>query len=220
MRAPLIALSCGLAVAAALLILREGGERREARLAAPAPASAGIAVPAASLPPVPQRQAPTPSTPRAAPAVAAVARPAAAAAAPPPRSEPPPRRTVFALSSDHQTLLQDTPLASADRDLLESEARDDAWATASERLIRDELARHASAADFDIIAVDCRQTLCAIEAFSYGEDGHREWVETMDEAFKEALGGAFTSINTAFPAEGGRAPVLTFLHRRPGGITP
>jgi len=37
----------------------------------------------------------------------------------------------------------------------------------------------------------------------------------MDEAFKETLGSVFYSINTAFPTEGSRAAVLTFLHRRP-----
>jgi hypothetical protein len=215
MRAPLIALLCGLAAVATLLILREGGERRDARIAAPAPAPApaSAAVAAAPLQPPLQARAPVPSAPP--PVAASAARPVAVALAKPPAPEAPPRRSVFALSSDHQTLLHDTPLASADRDLLERESRDDAWATESERLIRQEIARQDNAADFDVIAVDCRQTLCAIEAFSYGEDGHREWVEAMDEAFKEALGSAFTSINTAFPTEGSRAPVLTFLHRRP-----
>jgi hypothetical protein len=216
MRAPLIILLCGLAAAAAVLVLREGDERREARLALPAPAPASAAAPAASLQPPPPPPVPAARSPAPPPAARAVA----VAPVKPPQPEAPPRRSVFALSSDHQTLLQDTPLASADHELLEREPRDDAWATESERLIRQELARQGSAGDFDVIAVDCRQTLCAIEAFSYGENGHREWVEAMDEAFKEALGSAFSSINTAFPAEGGKAPVLTFLHRRPVELKP
>ena len=210
MRAPLIALLFGLAAVAAMLILREGGERREARLDPPAPASAGVA---ATSPP-PRLEPPAPS-PRSS-AAASIPRPASAPVKKPPVPVAPPRRTAFALSSDHQTLLQDTALASADHDLLERESRDDAWATESERLIRQELARQGRSADFDVIAVDCRQTLCAIEAFSYGENGQREWVGAMDAAFKEALGSAFSSINTVFPPEGNHAPVLTFLHRRPG----
>jgi hypothetical protein len=215
MRAPLIALLCGLAAAATFLFLREGGAQRDAQLALPAPAPASATEQAGSprlqAPAAPARSPEAPPPPRAV---------AAAVAKPQPPEPPPLRRSVFALSSDHQTLVQGSLLASADHDLLERESRDDAWATESERLIRQELARQSGGADFDVIAVDCRQTLCAIEAFSYGEDGHREWIEAMDGAFKEALGSAFSSMNTAFPAEGARAPVLTFLHRRPGEIKP
>jgi hypothetical protein len=222
MRAPLIALLCGLAAAAAVLALRDGGEHREARLAIPVPTRSSAAVPAqasgavSSVSPRPQALV----SPARLPGTTSAASIATAAVSKPPLSDARSRRAVFALSSDHQALVQDTLLASADHDLLEREPRDDAWATESERLIRQELARHGSAADFDVIAVDCRQTLCAIEAFSYGENGHREWLEAMDEAFKDALGTVFTSINTAFPTEGSRAPVLTFLHRRPVAPNP
>ena len=123
-------------------------------------------------------------------------------------------RSSFALSSDHQTLIHETLLATADLELLEREPREDAWATESERLIREELARHGSAGDFEVIAVDCRRTLCAIQAFSYGENGRREWVEAVDDLYKESLANVFDSVNTAFPTQEGRSPVLTFLHRK------
>jgi hypothetical protein len=42
----------------------------------------------------------------------------------------------------------------------------------------------------------------------------------MDQAFKDSLGSVFDSINTAFPVQGGRAAVLTFLHRRPAEPKP
>jgi hypothetical protein len=215
MRAPLIALLCVLAAAATWLALREDGGPPETRLAPPLPAPASAAVATTSAP----VQAP-PAPPARSPGATSAPRAVVAAVAKPPPPEPPLRRSVFALSSDHQILVQGSLLASADHDLLERESRDDAWATESERLIRQELARQGGVGDFDVIAVDCRQTLCAIEAFSYGEDGHREWIEAMDGAFKEALGNAFSSMNTAFPAEGARAPVLTFLHRRPGELKP
>jgi hypothetical protein len=216
MRAPLIVLLCGLAAAAVVLALRGGGEQREARLAPQVRAPASAAALAMS----PQLQAPPAPPARSREVTSSASEAAPAVVKPPLQSEAQARRAVFALSSDHQALLHDTLLASADHDLLERESRDDAWATESERLIRQELARQGSGADFDIVAVDCRQTLCAIEAFSYGENGHREWLEAMDQAFKEALGGTFSSINTAFPAEGARAPVLTFLHRRPAEPRP
>lgn len=155
---------------------------------------------------------PAPAVPLAgaAPASAAVAAPAA------PPEPPPATRSPFALSSDHRTLLQGTWLAAADLDQLERERRDDAWAADTERLIRQELARQSSAADFDLIAVDCRQTLCAIQAFANGENGQRRWVEAVDELYKETLASVFDSINTAFPTQGSRrSPVLTFLHRKP-----
>ena len=123
-------------------------------------------------------------------------------------------RSSFALSSDHQTLIHETLLATADLELLEREPREDAWATESERLIREELARHGSAGDFEVIAVDCRRTLCAIQAFSYGENGHRTWVGAVDDVYKESLASVFDSVNTAFPTQEGRSPVLTFLHRK------
>ena len=179
-----------------MLAVREGGEQREPRPAPSAPAPASAAVPAMGA----QLQPPVP--PAHSSGATSTARTVAAAVVKPPLSEARPRRSVFALSSDHQTLVQDTLLASADHELLERESRDDAWATASENLIRQELARHGAALDFDVIAVDCRQTMCAIEAFSYGENNNREWVGVMDEAFKETLGSVFYSINTAFPTEG------------------
>jgi hypothetical protein len=126
----------------------------------------------------------------------------------------------FALSSDHQTLIHETLLAAADHELLEHEPRDDAWAIESERLIRDALARHASAGDFEVIAVDCRQTLCAIQAFSYGENGRRAWVGAVDDLYEESLSSLFDSANTAFPTQAGRSPVLTFLHRKSASPKP
>ncbi|HJV68842.1 hypothetical protein [Ideonella sp.] len=225
MRALLIALLCGSAAAAALLALRGGGESHEAQLApfvptpartaepretqpaSLAPKPAGAAVPASSShlqPPVPA----PPSLGAASPVSSTAAVTLRA------RSEASPVHSSFALSSDHQTLIHETLLAAADHELLESEPREDAWATESERLIRDELGRHGSAGDFEVIAVDCRRTLCAIQAFSYGENGHRAWVEAVDDLYKESLASVFDSVNTAFPTQGGRSPVLTFLHRK------
>ena len=62
---------------------------------------------------------------------------------PPPAS--PTVHSTFALSSDHRTLVQGTLLAAGDLDRLENEPRDDAWASETERLIRQALARHANA---------------------------------------------------------------------------
>lgn len=217
MRGRLIALSCGLAAAAALLFAWYGGGAP----APPPPASvaarpASAATPEASpssqppvLPPVPAALPPAEAPPAAPTVAAAVPKPV-----PPPAS--PTVHSTFALSSDHRTLVQGTLLAAGDLDRLENEPRDDAWASETERLIRQALARHANAADFDVIAVDCRQTLCAIQAFASGENGHRRWVAAIDELYQDTLASAFDSVNTAFPTQGsGRAPVLTFLHRRP-----
>lgn len=225
MRGSLIALSCGLAVAAAVLLALRGGDEAQpttepahvapapASTPAPAPAPASAAASPASPPPPPLSPGPAIQTPGAPPATSPVAAPETKPALPQPS---PPVSATFALSSDHQALIQGTLLAAADLDHLENEPRDDAWATETERLIRQELARHGSASDFDVIAVDCRQTLCAIQAFSYGENGNRRWVEAVDELYKEALASDFDSVNTAFPAQGSsRAPVLTFLHRKP-----
>lgn len=225
MRAPLIALLCVSAAAAALLAWRGGGESQEAQLATSVPTPARTAEPRETQPaslapklagaPVPassgQLQPPMPAAPS--PGAASPVSPSASVTLPA-RSEASPVQSSFALSSDHQTLIHETLLAAADHELLEREPREDAWATEAERLIRDELARHGSAGDFEVIAVDCRRTLCAIQAFSYGENGQRAWVEAVDDLYKESLASVFDSVNTAFPTQGGRSPVLTFLHRR------
>lgn len=220
MRGRLIALSCGLAAVAALLFAWYGGGEPPT-IAAPAPTAPSPGGVASSAPspqppslaqePLPEMAAPLPNGP-----------PSPASAVPAPVTKPAPPQAVpavhstFALSSDHRTLVQGTLLAASDLEQLESEPRDDAWASEAERLIRQALAQHASAADFDVVAVDCRQTLCAIQAFSSGENGHRRWVTAIDELYRDALASAFDSVNTAFPTQGsGRAPVLTFLHRKP-----
>jgi hypothetical protein len=222
MRAPRIALLCIAAAAAVALVLlvlpasRDGAEGRLPQAAPPAPA----AVPA--QPPPAERQTPVVVPPAAAPSAASSAAPSAVSSAAAKRaaSSPGPVLSTFALSSDHRALLQDTPLAAADHRQLEHEPRDEAWAAASERLIREQLARHGHAGDFDVIAVDCRQTLCAIQAFSYGENGYREWVKAVDELYRDTLASLFDSVNTAFPTQGSRSPVLTFLHRRAAPAPP
>lgn len=222
MRGPLIALACGLAAAVVVLRALYGGAEPQSTTrpapVAPVPASANAQ--AVTPQPLPQQMQPQPRPP-VAPARMPGALPAASAIVatttkPESPQASPAVASAFALSSDHQGLIQGALLATADHDRLEREPRDDAWATEAERLIRQELARHRSAVDFDVIAVDCRQTLCAIQAFSNGENGHRHWVEAVDELYKVSLANVFESVNTAFPTRGSsRSPVLTFLHRKP-----
>lgn len=214
MRAPVIALLCGLAAAAAVLVWRGGGDQSQ-EAPSPASAPAGTAAPVERPlpppPPMPVARAPN-TAPSAAPRAST---PAAVAPVKPPQPPASPVLSAFTLSSDHQALIHETVLAAADHEVLEHEPRDDAWATAAERLIRQALAQHAHARDFDLVAVDCRQTLCAIQAFSYGESGNREWVRAVDELYRQTLAEGFDSVNTAFPTQGTRSPVLTFLHRKP-----
>jgi len=202
MRKPAIALLCGLVVAAAagLAWYFTSDKTVEAR---PDPIEAApLSAPPASAAPL------QPSLPAA---------PASTASSP--RAPKPNRDTPFALSSEHRALVQDAVLASSDLQKLEHEPRDNEWATEAERLIRSELARHASGASFDLVAVDCRSSLCAIQAFSYGEEGNRQWVKALDDVYRQTLVDSFDAINTAFPTQGGRAAVLTFLHRKPPPLT-
>jgi len=194
MRKPLLAVICGLAAAAALIAFRACDERPEAQPAASVATPASAATPALGRQPA----APVPSAGSAVVAAPQTGRPHA----------------VFALSSDHQVMIKQTVLAKADHQQLEHEPREDAWATESERRIRQELALTPGAGEFDVIAIDCRQTLCAVQAFSYGKSS-REWVNAMDDLlFTKALETEFDMVNTAFPDQGGRTAVLTFFHRR------
>jgi len=202
MRTLLLATFCSLAAAATLLALRGCDGQQDVQHAPVEPTSAVAAAPAVG---------PQPAGPFTGAASAVEAAPTKPA---PPEERRP--YALFALSSDHQVQIKQTVFAIADHEKLEHEPRDDAWATLSERRIRQELAQHPRAGDFDVIAIDCRQTLCAIQAFSYGKNSHREWLGAMDELlFAKALSGEFDRVNTAFPTEGGsRSPVLTFFHRK------
>jgi hypothetical protein len=204
MRASAIALLCSLA-AAAVLLSWHSSERQSVQ---PAPPPATDTVPDTA--PAPHAEAPDPLPRAAAPVTAEVA-----VAAKPSRVASGPVRSAFTLSSDHQALIREALIAAADHELLEHEPRDDPWASDAEQLIRQELARHESAGNIDVVAVDCRQTVCAIQAFAYGENGHRAWVDALDELYRQTLAGMFDSINTAFPTKGTRSAVLTFLHRAP-----
>jgi hypothetical protein len=202
MRTLLLATLSSLAAGAALVALRGCDPQTDVPHAPVAPTTVGAAVPAVGPPPA------GPLASAASSVEAAPGKPALPEARRP--------HSVFALSSDHQTLIAQTVFAIGDHEKLEYESRDDAWATKSERLIRQELAQHPSAGDFDVLAVDCRQTLCAVQAFSYGRTSHRDWLGAMDEVlFAKTLDGEFDMVNTAFPTEGGsRSPVLTFFHRK------
>lgn len=211
MRKPVLALLGCLAIAA-ILAAALGWDRRDepARpTATPDPvAEAPARVPSAVSLPMPPPSVPSPAAP-AAPAPAPAMKPAASAV-----------RSTFALSSEHRALVQEATLAAADLQLLEREERDNAWASEAEARIRAELAAHPSFANFEIVAIDCRQSLCAVQAFSYGEDGNRKWVTAFDDLYRQSLVQAFDSLSTAFPNEGSRAAVLTFLHRKPGAAKP
>lgn len=213
MRGRVIVLCCGVA-AAVTALLAWNRVVEPAAPERPVPSEVATADTRASEP-GPQLPPPRPPVPDIVAAPVAPA-PAAIGAKALPSPAMPPSRSAFALSSDHRALIQGTLLAATDLDRLESEARDDPWAAEAERLIRQALVKHDGAADFDVIAIDCRQTLCAIQAFSNGENGHRRWVEAVDELYRDALGSLFDSVNTAFPTQGSsRSPVLTLLHRKP-----
>ena len=201
MRTLLLATLCGLA--AATLLASRGCDGQSDVQHAPAEATSTVAAASAV------GSQPAGQLPGAASSVEAAART-------PARREERRPYSVFALSSEHQIQIGQTVFAIADHEKLEHEPRDDAWATESERRIRQELAQHPRAGDFDVIAVDCRRTLCAIQAFSYGNNSHREWLGAMDELlFSQTLTSEFDMVNTAFPTEGGsRSPVLTFFHRK------
>lgn len=216
MRPAAIALLCGLvaiaAAAALALAWHVAGERAQKP---PAP-FASVAVPASA--PAAASLAAAAPPPRLA-AAAAAPRPAApTSAAQAPRVQA--QTTPFGLSSDHRALVQEASIAASDLQRLEQEPRDNDWAPEAERLIRSELAHHDSFAGFDIIAIDCRSTLCAIQAFSYGDEGNRQWVKALDDVYRRSLIDSFDVLNTAFPTQGGRAAVLTFLHRKPASATP
>ena len=205
MRKPFAILLAGLAAALCVVAAFEFGRgedaaRRFAATPAAPPAAPSAPVPAATPTLAPAASAPAPRRPASAPAA--------------------PVRAPFGLSSEHQRLVERGTLIAADLRAFEREERDEAWAAEAERRVRAELSAHPGFAGFDIVAIACRSSLCAVQAFSYGEDSSNRWQTAMGDLYRDSLARDFDSLTSAFPAQANRTAQLSFLRRKPGGTRP
>ena len=61
------------------------------------------------------------------------------------------------------------------RDILESEATDDSWSYFMEQTLHMFISSHANAGNFSIFHIECRTTLCEIQAIGFDESTQPDW---------------------------------------------
>lgn len=153
---------------------------------------------------------------------ASVASPAPVASPPVPVAAPPavPAMEAVALSQEHRTLLQGIAAASAHPETiadlhqrLEREGRDPAWSTEVEQNLRQYLAQHAGSPDFDIVGVQCRRTLCEIQAFGYAAQANDKWNAIMGHMGEQPW-WSFMGMSTTISSVNGKSVLMTVLTRK------
>ena len=63
------------------------------------------------------------------------------------------------------------------RDDLDAEPKDDSWAYYMEQTLTQFIARHPSATDFEISYVECRTTVCQIQAIGFDDSTGPTWTQ-------------------------------------------
>lgn len=109
------------------------------------------------------------------------------------------------------SVVDTSPAARADR---LKEPRDPSWSYYMEQTLRQYLASHARAAQFDFTSVDCRTTFCEVRAFGFDESTEPVWVQVMYDV-KQQPWSEFGQYGTASGREGGRLVLIGTFHRLP-----
>ncbi|WP_397532652.1 hypothetical protein [Roseateles sp.] len=215
----LAGLACGALLGALLTVYlrpaaQEGGGVNLIAAPAALPVQAGGAT-AASAPWVPGTAMPPPSAaPRAASGAEPRPKPAVAAAAVL-------ARPADGVSQEHADLLRDAP--SVDSVLksmtelhqqLGAEARDHSWAHELETQLRQYLQRKAPAPEFEIMTVECRQTLCQLQVFGNGPESRDRWDALFRAMQQETWYAAFGGSQTSSATVNGRSVIFVFLKRK------
>lgn len=169
-------------------------------------ASAAAAVVAAAAPPV------------ACPPAAAAADPrkAAASAAAPAvvRVDVP----AVALSEEHAKLLLDggeqPPSLPELHARFAGEPLDSAWSQQMEGQLRQALQEAGVQKGFELLAVECRRTLCELRLFGTGADAGQRWGGTMGKLTQQPWWGTnFSGISSSVSGPDDRSVIATILHR-------
>ncbi len=88
------------------------------------------------------------------------------------------------------------------------------WAYETEQLLRQFLANHKAASQFDIVLVDCRTTFCEIEAFGASEKAWVEWGLIILD-LKVQPWNEFDSNGSSMDSRSDRPLIVTTLWRKP-----
>lgn len=74
----------------------------------------------------------------------------------------------------HAPLVNDTPIES-DYAELQSEERDESWASGAESLLYTHVVGHPAGREVGVVAALCKQTQCWLIGTAYGENGRENW---------------------------------------------
>jgi hypothetical protein len=93
---------------------------------------------------------------------------------------------------------------------LQAEARDDPWASQTEGAIRAYLQVNAPVPAFEVLGVECRQTMCKVQAH-----GRSDAWDAVVKAMSTEPWAAFAGHSTSSTPTNGRLALLTVFTRNP-----
>ena len=96
---------------------------------------------------------------------------------------------------------------------LVGEARDEPWAGALEQAIRTFLAEKNTSAEYEIMSVECRRTLCQVLAFGNLPTSGRQWNRIWQGAHEQPWHATITGASTSVSNQNQRSVIVTVLHR-------
>ncbi len=97
---------------------------------------------------------------------------------------------------------------------LESEQRDQSWSAATEQIIRQYLAQQVTSPEFDVAAVECRQTLCEVQVFGYSKEAVDKWSQVAAGLQGQLAASRFGGTTTSVAEKNGKTVLLSILYGR------
>ena len=100
------------------------------------------------------------------------------------------------------------------RDILESEPKDDNWSYFMEQTLQLFISGHAEADKFSIFHIECRTTICEIQAIGFDESTSPDWSRVLYDMSLQPW-YEFGQVGTSVGSYQGQLALLTRLTRKP-----